>query len=240
MSEVAGRMAVQVGAQYLEAPNGGRGILLGGVPGVAPANVVILGGGVVGTNAAKMAVGMGAHVTIIDRNLNRLRELDDIFNGQIVTLASNIFTIGETLKTGGSGDRRGADSRRVGAQAGAPRDDRRHEARLGDGGRGDRSGRMLRDFARHHAHRADLFRRWRAALLRVEHAGRGAAHVDVRADQRDVSVFAGAGQSRVWSARATEHPALREGVNTYKGYVTHAGVAESQGRAVEGTGGEPA
>ncbi len=98
MSEVAGRMSVQVGAQYLERPNGGRGILLGGVPGVAPANVVIIGGGVVGTNAARMALGMGAHVTIIDRNLNRLRELDDIFNGMIVTLASNRFTIAETLK----------------------------------------------------------------------------------------------------------------------------------------------
>jgi alanine dehydrogenase len=98
MSEVAGRMAVQVGAQYLEAPNGGRGILLGGVPGVAPANVVILGGGVVGHNSAKMAVGLGAHVTIIDRNLNRLRELDDIYSSQVVTLASNIYTIRESLK----------------------------------------------------------------------------------------------------------------------------------------------
>src|SRR5437899_3166752 len=98
MSEVAGRMAVQVGAQYLERPMGGRGILLGGVPGVAPANVAILGGGVVGTNAAKVAHGMGAHVTIIDRNLNRLRELDDIFNGRIVTLASNAYTIAETLR----------------------------------------------------------------------------------------------------------------------------------------------
>ncbi len=75
MSEVAGRMAVQVGAQYLERPNGGRGILLGGIPGVAPANVAILGGGVVGHNAAKMAVGLGAHVTIIDRNLDRLRDV---------------------------------------------------------------------------------------------------------------------------------------------------------------------
>src|SRR6202035_3643150 len=93
MSEVAGRMAVQVGAQYLERPNGGRGILLSGVPGVAPANVVVIGGGVVGTNAAKIAVGMGAHVTIIDRSLNRLRELDDIFNGGVVTLASNAWTI---------------------------------------------------------------------------------------------------------------------------------------------------
>ena len=98
MSEVAGRMAVQVGAQYLEAPNGGRGILLGGIPGVSAANVAILGGGVVGHNAAKMAVGLGAHVTIIDRNLDRLRALDDIYNSQIVTLASNTWTIRETLR----------------------------------------------------------------------------------------------------------------------------------------------
>jgi len=98
MSEVAGRMAVQVGAQYLEKPSGGRGILLGGVPGVAPANVLILGGGTVGINAAKMAVGLGAHVTIIDRNLNRLRELDDVFNNSIVTLASNDWTIRESVR----------------------------------------------------------------------------------------------------------------------------------------------
>ncbi|HZU24330.1 MAG TPA: alanine dehydrogenase [Bryobacteraceae bacterium] len=98
MSEVAGRMSVQVGAQYLEAPNGGRGVLLGGVPGVAPANVVILGGGIVGHNAARMAFGLGAHVTIIDRNLNRLRELDDIYNSQVVTLASNQLTIRESLR----------------------------------------------------------------------------------------------------------------------------------------------
>ena len=98
MSEVAGRMAVQVGAQYLEAPNGGRGILLGGVPGVAPANVVIIGGGVVGHNAAKMAVGLGARVTIIDINLERLRQIDDIYSSQIVTLASNSFTIRESLR----------------------------------------------------------------------------------------------------------------------------------------------
>ena len=69
------------------------------MPGVAPANAVILGGGVVGTNAAKMALGLGAHVTIIDRNLNRLRELDDIFNSQVVTLASNALTIRENLES---------------------------------------------------------------------------------------------------------------------------------------------
>lgn len=98
MSEVAGRMSVQVGAQYLEAPNGGRGVLLGGIPGVAPANVTILGGGVVGHNAAKIAHGLGANVTIIDRNLNRLRELDDIYNGGVITLASNSATIRESLR----------------------------------------------------------------------------------------------------------------------------------------------
>jgi alanine dehydrogenase len=93
MSEVAGRMSVQVGATYLEHERGGRGILLGGVPGVPPAKVVIIGGGIVGINAAKIAMGMGAETTIIDVNLNRLRELDDIFNGQLRTLASNSYTI---------------------------------------------------------------------------------------------------------------------------------------------------
>src|SRR5215212_8683909 len=82
MSEVAGRMAIQVGATYLEKINGGRGVLLGGVPGVAPGRVTIIGGGVVGTNAAKMAVGLGATVTIVDLNLDRLRELDDIFGSR--------------------------------------------------------------------------------------------------------------------------------------------------------------
>jgi alanine dehydrogenase len=97
MSEVAGRMAIQVGAHYLEKMAGGRGILLGGVPGVPAARVVIIGGGVVGTNAAKIAVGMGAHVTIIDNNLERLRELDDIFLSKISTLASSAYMIHDAI-----------------------------------------------------------------------------------------------------------------------------------------------
>jgi alanine dehydrogenase len=97
MSEVAGRMAIQVGATYLEKMNGGRGILLGGVPGVPAARVVIIGGGVVGTNSAKIAVGMGAHVTIIDNNLDRLRELDDIFLSKISTLASSAYMIHDAV-----------------------------------------------------------------------------------------------------------------------------------------------
>lgn len=97
MSEVAGRMAIQVGAQYLEKLGGGRGVLLGGVPGVPAARIVIIGGGVVGTNAAKIAVGMGAHVTIIDNNLDRLRELDDIFLSRITTLASSAYAIHDAV-----------------------------------------------------------------------------------------------------------------------------------------------
>ena len=97
MSEVAGRMSIQVGATFLEKMNGGRGILLGGVPGVPAANVVIIGGGVVGTEAAKMAVGLGAHVTIIDISLDRLRQLDDIFLSKVQTLASSPYAIHEAI-----------------------------------------------------------------------------------------------------------------------------------------------
>ena len=95
MSEVAGRMGVQVGAAYLEKERGGLGILLGGVPGVPPAHVAVIGGGIVGTNAARIAAGMGAKTTIIDRNLNRLREIDDIFNGRVYTLASNSYNVAQ-------------------------------------------------------------------------------------------------------------------------------------------------
>ena len=98
MSEVAVRMAVQIGAQYLEKPKGGKGILLGGVPGVPSAEVTIIGGGVVGTNAAKMAIGLGAQVTIIDKSAEQLRYLDDIFGSRIRTLMSNTFNIAEAVK----------------------------------------------------------------------------------------------------------------------------------------------
>ncbi|AWB46951.1 alanine dehydrogenase [Paenibacillus sp. CAA11] len=97
MSEVAGRMAVQIGAQFLEKPSGGMGILLGGVPGVPPAEVVIVGGGVVGTNAAKIALGMGAHVTLLDLNANRLRYLDEIFAGRVTTVMSSSYQLEQAV-----------------------------------------------------------------------------------------------------------------------------------------------
>ncbi len=93
MSEVAGRMSIQVGEFFLQKENGGRGVLLGGIPGVEPGNVVILGGGVAGTNAAKMAIGTGANVYIVDVNLKRLRYLDDIFGGRIKSVVSNRYNI---------------------------------------------------------------------------------------------------------------------------------------------------
>ena len=98
MSEVAGRMAVQIGAHYMEKENGGRGKLLSGVPGVRPADVVIVGGGVVGTNAAQVALGMGAQVFVFDINLDRLRYLDEVLHGRLVTLSSNPLSIAEAVR----------------------------------------------------------------------------------------------------------------------------------------------
>ncbi len=98
MSEVAGRMSIQEGAKYLERPSMGRGILLGGIPGVEPASVLILGGGIVGSNAAKIAAGLGAQVSILDINLDRLRYLDDVMPANVNTLISNPVNIREQLR----------------------------------------------------------------------------------------------------------------------------------------------
>jgi alanine dehydrogenase len=98
MSEVAGRMSIQEGARFLQMPQGGNGVLLGGVPGVAPGKVVIIGGGIVGTNAAKVACGMGADVTILDMNIQRLRYLDEIMPANCKVIVSNPYTLSEELK----------------------------------------------------------------------------------------------------------------------------------------------
>ncbi len=98
MSEVAGRMSIQIGANLLQKPNGGLGVLLGGVAGVLPAKVVIIGGGTVGTSAAKMAMGLGADVTILDISLPRLRYLDDLFGSRIKTLVCNAYNVAQSVK----------------------------------------------------------------------------------------------------------------------------------------------
>jgi alanine dehydrogenase len=97
MSEIAGRMSVQIGMTFLEKPQKGKGVLLGGVAGVQPGSIVIIGGGVVGTNALKRAIGLGTRVTVIDKSLDRLRYLDDLFHGRIESLASNRYNIAEAV-----------------------------------------------------------------------------------------------------------------------------------------------
>jgi alanine dehydrogenase len=229
MSEVAGRMSVQVGAFYLERPNGGRGILLGGVPGVAPANVVIVGGGIVGTNAAKMALGLGAHVTIIDRNLNRLRQLDDIFNGQVVTLASNAWTIGENCKT--------ADLV-VGAVlipgASAPKLVRREmiasmkrgavvvDVAIDQGGCFETSHPTT--------HTEPVYFVDGVLHYCVSNMPAAVPHTSTFALTNATFPYLLELANQGLEPACERFPAIREGVNTYDGYVTHAGVAKSQGR----------
>ena len=229
MSEVAGRMAVQVGAQYLERPNGGRGILLGGVPGVAPANVAILGGGVVGTNAAKIALGMGAHVTIIDRNLNRLRELDDIFNGAVVTLASNAWTISETLKL--------TDLAIGGVLipgASAPKLVRREMIA------GMRRGSVVVDvaidqggcFETSHAttHTDPVYSVDNVIHYCVSNMPAAVPHTSTFALTNSTFPYLLEIANKGLERACGEHPGLKAGVNIRKGDVTYRGVAESQNR----------
>ncbi len=229
MSEVAGRMSVQVGAQYLEAPNGGRGLLLGGVPGVAPANVVILGGGVVGTNAAKIALGMGAHVSIIDRSLNRLRELDDIFNGRLTTLASNIWTISEAMKH--------ADLV-IGAVlipgASAPKLVRSHMIAS------MKHGAVVVDvaidqggcFETSHAttHTEPIYFVDGVLHYCVSNMPAAVPHTSTFALTNATFPYLLELANKGLDKAIAERESIRSGVNTHKGHLTHQGVAESQGR----------
>jgi len=229
MSEVAGRMAVQVGAQYLEAPNGGRGILLGGVPGVAPANVVIIGGGIVGHNSAKMAVGLGSHVTIIDRSLDRLRELDDIYSSQVVTLASNSFTIRESLRL--------ADLV-VGAVlipgAAAPKLVRRDMISA------MKKGAVLVDvaidqggcFETSHAttHTDPIYFVDGVLHYCVSNMPAAVPHTSTYALTNATFPYLMQLASKGLERACEDSNAIREGVNTYGGSITYPGVAESQGR----------
>ena len=230
MSEVAGRLAVQIGAVYLEAPNGGRGVLLSGVPGVAPGNVVILGGGVVGTNAAKVAVGMGAHVTIIDLNLNRLRELDDIFNGQVVTLASNVWTLRETLKT--------ADLVIGGVLipgASAPRIVRRDM--ISQMKRGavvvdvaiDQGGCL--ETSRPTTHTDPVYFVDGVLHYCVSNMPAAVPHTSTFALTNATFPYLLELANHGLEKACAETPGLRQGLNTYRGQLTHPGVADSQGRS---------
>ncbi len=229
MSEVAGRLAVQIGAAYLEAPNGGRGVLLGGVPGVAPGNVVILGGGIVGTNSAKMAIGMGAHVTIIDKSLERLRQLDDIFQGRAVTLASSVWTIREALRR--------ADLVIGGVLipgASAPKLVRRDMLPA------MKSGAVMVDvsidqggcFETSHptTHTDPIYFVDGVLHYCVSNMPAAVPNTSTMALTNATLPYLMELANQGLEGACAAHPAIREGVNTYRGAVTYPAVAESQGR----------
>jgi alanine dehydrogenase len=181
MSEVAGRMSIQEGAKYLERPQMGRGILLGGVPGVAPANVLVLGAGSVGANAAKVAAGFGANIALLDTNLERLRYLDDVTPPNIDCLYSDRHTIRERLGWAdlvvGSILIPGARAPHLVERGHQPAD---------------------------HPRRSHLRRGRRGPLLRHEHAGRGGPHQHLRVVQRHPALRAPTGRDRCRSRRRGE------------------------------------
>ena len=188
MSEIAGKIATQAGAFMLEKPLGGRGILLGGVPGVAAATVMVIGGGVVGMNAAFIAIGMEADVFVFDKSIDRLRELDVDFGGRCSTVYSTTLAVEQMLPRAdlviGAVLVHGARAPYVIT----PRPAGADEAGRGARRRLDRPGRLLRDLAADHPPRPDLRGRRDHPLLRRQHAGRGADHVDLRAHQRDAAL----------------------------------------------------
>ena len=176
MSQVAGRMAVQAAAHCLESPQGGGGLLLGGVPGTPAAQVTIVGGGVVGTEAAKIAAGMRAIVKVLDTNPTRLAYLGDIFGGRIDPRRPEQGADRRVRERVGRGDRGRPDRRCESAQDRHARDGRQHAARLRGGGRGDRPGRMHRDGEGHHALGPNLCGRGCYPLLRRQYPRRGCPH----------------------------------------------------------------
>ena len=188
MSEVAGRLATQMGAWALEKSQGGRGILLGGLPGVPPAKVVVLGGGIVGYNAALIAVGMQADVWVLDKSVQRMRDLEMMLDGRITLAMSNQLAIDEAVENadlvigavlipGARAPKLDHARDAAGAEAGRRARRRRH-----------RPGRLLRDLASDHALGSRVHRRRHRPLLRLEHARRGADHVHRGAHERDAAL----------------------------------------------------
>jgi alanine dehydrogenase len=229
MSEVAGRMSVQVGAAYLEKERGGRGVLLGGVPGVAPAQVAIIGGGVVGTNAAKIALGMGAIVSLIDRNLDRLRELDDIFSGRLYTLASNSYTIskatqhadlviGAVLIPGASAPKLVTKKMVSQMKPGAVIVD----VAIDQGG--------CIETARPTTHSEPAYTLDGVVHYCVTNMPAAVPHTSTLALTNATLPYVLKLAQKGVTAAVRSDDAIRQGVNTYKGAVTYPAVAESQGK----------
>jgi alanine dehydrogenase len=217
MSEVAGRMAVQVGAHCLEKEQGGAGILLGGVPGVAPAQVVVLGGGVVGTNAARLAMGLGARVTIIDKSLPRLRHLDEAFGGRILTRYATLDAI-ETLLIPGAAAPRLVSAEMVAAM---------------------RPGSVIVDVAidqggciatsRPTSHAQPTYVQSGVVHYCVTNMPGAVARTSAFALGHATLPFVLALADKGWARALAEDPHLKAGLNIHSGNVTHEAVAHDLG-----------
>ena len=227
MSEIAGRLAAQAGAYFLEKPLGGRGLLLGGVPGVAPGRVLVLGGGIVGYNAAIIAIGLGAHVTILDRSIDRMRYLDEILSGRVsmrhvVDAADRVVD-----RRRGRRHRRRARPWRARAEARDARHARRHEEGRGDRRRRDRPGRLRRD---RRTRRRTAIPSTRSTASRTT-ASRTcpAACRSPRRRRSRTRRFRTSRRSPTTGSReaVARDPSLARGVNVLDGKITYEAVAEA-------------
>ena len=230
MSEIAGRLAVQVGAWCLESQNGGSGVLLSGASGVRPANVVVLGGGIAGSNACQVAVGMGARVAVIEREPTRLRYLHDILGGHLTTLMSNRANIEAEVRS--------ADlviGTVLVAGAKAPRLISRKMVRAMRPGSAivdvsiDQGGCV--ETARPTTHRKPIYIEERVVHYAVTNMPGIVPHTSTFALTNATFQYALALANRGLAQALSEDPALRRGVNVLRGKITHAGVAEALGLA---------
>lgn len=227
MSEVAGRMAVQIGAHFLEKHEGGKGILLGGVPGVPPAKVVIIGGGTVGTNAAKMAVGAGADVTVLDTNVERLRQLDDLFFGKLRTRKSTAFNVMEEVKTsdlligavlipGARAPRIVTESMVKNMQPGSVIVD----VAVDQGG-------SIETIDRITTHSAPVYEKFGILHYAVANIPGAVARTATMALTNVTLPYALELANKGYEQAALENPALAKGINTVNGFLTHEAVSKA-------------
>jgi alanine dehydrogenase len=233
MSEIAGRMAPQIGAQFLEKHYGGAGILLGGVPGVPPADVVIVGGGAVGTNAAKIALGLGARVTIFDKNPDRLRYLDDLFGGRVQTVMSNSYElaravasadllIGAVLVPGAKAPKLVTEEMVKSMKPGSVIVD----VAIDQGGSVETIDRIT-------THDNPVYIKHGVVHYAVANMPGAVARTSTLALTNATLPYAEKIANMGWEAAVLNDPALAKGVNTAYGMLTHPAVAESLGLPYE-------
>lgn len=228
MSEVAGRMSVQVGAHCLEKEQGGAGVLLGGVPGVPPGNVVVLGGGVVGTNAARMAAGLGARVVVLDKSLARLAQIDELFGGRVQTAYANLNTlehhvldadlvVGAVLVPGAAAPRLVSRAQVAGMRKGSVIVD----VAIDQGG--------CVETARPTTHAQPTYVEEGVVHYCVTNMPGAVARTSAFALNNATLPFVLALADKGWVRAASEDPHLRAGLNVHRGQVTHAAVARDRG-----------